>query len=56
MTHPTVDVSMAYGEQTHKIPVVSIICLNDLLSYLQGHHDLQQHLPAVKAYREQYGV
>ncbi|WP_296593620.1 orotate phosphoribosyltransferase [Methylophaga sp.] len=43
-------------EQTHKIPVVSIICLNDLLSYLQGHHDLQQHLPAVKAYREQYGV
>jgi len=43
-------------EQTHKIPVVSIICLNDLLSYLQDHPDLQQHLAAVKAYRERYGV
>lgn len=43
-------------EQTHKIPVVSIICLNDLLSYLQDHPDLQKHLAAVKAYREQYGV
>ncbi|MDX1750201.1 MAG: orotate phosphoribosyltransferase [Methylophaga sp.] len=43
-------------EQTHKIPVVSIISLNDLLSYLQDHPDLQQHLAAVKAYRERYGV
>ena len=43
-------------EQTHHIPVVSIICLNDLLSYLQDHPDLQQHLHAVKAYREQSGV
>lgn len=43
-------------EQTHKIPVVSIICLNDLLSYLQDHPDLQKYLAAVKSYREQYGV
>ncbi|MCB2425792.1 orotate phosphoribosyltransferase [Methylophaga pinxianii] len=43
-------------EQTHHIPVVSIICLDDLLSYLLGHPELQQHLPAVKAYREEYGV
>ncbi len=43
-------------EQTHQIPVVSIICLNDLLSYLQDHPELQQHLAAVKAYRKQYGV
>ncbi|ODN66444.1 orotate phosphoribosyltransferase [Methylophaga muralis] len=43
-------------EQTHHIPVVSIICLNDLLSYLQDNPELQQHLPAVKAYREKYGV
>lgn len=43
-------------EQTHQIPVVSIICLNDLLSYLQGNPELNQHLPAVKAYRKQYGV
>src|SRR5690554_1884661 len=43
-------------EQTHHIPVVSIICLNDLLSYLQDHPDLKQHLQAVTTYREQYGV
>lgn len=43
-------------EQTHGIPVVSIICLNDLLSYLQDNAELQQYLPSVKAYREQYGV
>jgi len=43
-------------EQTHHIPVVSIICLNDLLSYLQNNPELQQHLPSVKAYREKYGV
>lgn len=43
-------------EQTHQIPVVSIICLNDLLSYLQDNPELQQHLPSVKAYREKYGV
>lgn len=43
-------------EQTHRIPVHSIICLNDLLSYLQDHSELKQHLGAVKAYREKYGV
>lgn len=43
-------------EQTHGIPVVSIICLNDLLSYLQDNAELQHYLPSVKAYREQYGV
>ncbi|WP_417549640.1 orotate phosphoribosyltransferase [Methylophaga sp.] len=43
-------------EQTHGIPVVSIICLNDLLSYLQDNAELKQYLPSVKAYREQYGV
>lgn len=43
-------------EKTHQIPVVSIICLLDLLSYLQDHPALKQHLPAVKDYREQYGI
>lgn len=43
-------------EHTHGIPVVSIICLNDLLSYLQDNAELQHYLPSVKAYREQYGV
>jgi len=43
-------------EAEHKIPVVSIICLNDLLSYLQNNAELAEHLPAVEAYRQQYGV
>ncbi len=43
-------------EQEHQIPVISIICLNDLLSYLENNAELAEHLPAVKAYREQYGV
>lgn len=36
--------------------VVSIICLNDLINYLQGKAELAQYLDAVSAYRAQYGV
>jgi orotate phosphoribosyltransferase len=36
--------------------VVSIICLNDLINYLQGKPELAQYLDAVSAYRAQYGV
>lgn len=36
--------------------VVSIICLNDLINYLQGKPELAQYLEAVSAYRTQYGV
>jgi len=43
-------------EAEHHIPVVSIICLDDLLSYLQNNAELAEHLPAVEAYRQQYGV
>lgn len=43
-------------EAEHHIPVISIICLNDLLSYLQNNVELAEFLPAVQAYREQYGV
>lgn len=43
-------------EQEHQIPVISIICLNDLLSYLKDTPELAEHLPAVQAYQEQYGV
>jgi orotate phosphoribosyltransferase len=40
----------------HNIPVLNIISLNDLLGYLQDSPELGEHLPAVKAYRDQYGV
>jgi orotate phosphoribosyltransferase len=45
-------------QDEHGIPVCSIISLNDLLGYLENTDDaaLKQSLPAVKAYREQYGV
>lgn len=43
-------------EQEHQIPVISIICLNDLLDYLENDAALAEHLTAVKAYRQQYGV
>lgn len=43
-------------EAEHNIPVVSIICLDDLLTFLQNNADFADHLPAVEAYRSQYGV
>jgi orotate phosphoribosyltransferase len=43
-------------EAEHEIPVVSIIGLNDLLTYLQNNAELAPYLPAVEAYRREYGV
>jgi orotate phosphoribosyltransferase len=45
-------------EQRYAIPVISIITLGDIIAYLSGENDRQlaQYLPAVEAYREEYGV
>lgn len=43
-------------ERDYGIPVVSIVDLNDIISFIADRNDLQQHLPAIKAYREMYGV
>ncbi len=43
-------------EAEHNIPVCSIICLDDLLEFIQSDASLAQHLSAVEAYRQQYGV
>lgn len=40
----------------HGMPVLNIISLNDLLGYLKDSPELGEHLPAVQAYRDQYGV
>jgi len=40
----------------HHIPVLNIISLNDLLGYLKDSAELGEFLPAVQAYRDQYGV
>ncbi|MEX1058334.1 MAG: orotate phosphoribosyltransferase [Natronospirillum sp.] len=43
-------------EREYQVPVVAIITLTDLLQYLEQSAELAEHLPAVKAYRERYGV
>ncbi|MEB0077868.1 orotate phosphoribosyltransferase [Pseudomonas sp. CCI3.2] len=43
-------------ERDFGIPVVSIVSLNQVLQYLADDVQLKQHLPAVEAYREQYGI
>ncbi len=40
----------------HGIPVISIANLDDLLSYLDSHPDMNQNLIRVQNYRDQYGV
>ena len=43
-------------EQQYGIPVLSIIKLENLITYLEQQPDMQANLAAVKAYREQYGI
>ena len=43
-------------EQQYNIPVLSIIKLEDLISYLEQQPDMQANLAAVMAYRKQYGI
>lgn len=45
-------------ERDYGVPVVSIIQLDHIIDYLQASHNcaLQQHLPAVVSYREEYGI
>jgi len=48
--------AIAQVEADYGIPVISIICLADLLQYLDGQTELQRHRDAVAAYRVEYGV
>jgi orotate phosphoribosyltransferase len=43
-------------EANYAIPVVAVATLVDLIGYLAGNPALEQVLPAVSRYREQYGV
>jgi len=38
------------------VPIMSIITLTDLIEHLEEDSEYAQHLPAVKAYRNRYGV
>ena len=43
-------------ERDYRMPVISIVSLEQVLEYLADDAQLKQHLPAVQAYREQYGI
>ncbi|HAU5008492.1 TPA: orotate phosphoribosyltransferase [Proteus mirabilis] len=43
-------------ERDYQCQVYSIITLDDLISYLTESETLSAHLPAVKVYRERYGI
>lgn len=43
-------------ERDFSIPVVSIVSLTQVLEFLADDPQLKQHLPAVEAYRAQYGI
>ncbi|MFC3851810.1 orotate phosphoribosyltransferase [Salinispirillum marinum] len=43
-------------EADYGVPVVSIVSLNDLLIFLRDQPEHAEHLPAVEAYRAEYGV
>lgn len=43
-------------KEIHRIPVMSIINLDDLTAYLRTKQDLSENLDAVENYRAQYGV
>ena len=43
-------------EQRYNTQVVSVAALADLISYIESHDELAEHLPAIRAYRAEYGV
>jgi len=43
-------------KKMYDIPIISIINLDDVMSYLRGRDDLLLNLRAVENYREKYGV
>jgi len=43
-------------EQQYNIPVLSIIKLEHLITYIEGNPEFNQYLDKVTAYRDQYGI
>ncbi|HDI5134211.1 TPA: orotate phosphoribosyltransferase, partial [Salmonella enterica] len=43
-------------ERDYGCKVISIITLKDLIAYLEEKPDMAEHLAAVRAYREEFGV
>jgi orotate phosphoribosyltransferase len=43
-------------EHEIKVPIRSIVSLTDLIDHLEEDKEYEQYLPAVRAYRNRYGV
>ncbi len=43
-------------ERDYNIPVISIVKLEQVMSYVAQQAEFKQHLPAIEAYRKAYGV
>ncbi len=43
-------------EQRHGLQVLNIIALENMIEYLGSSTELQEHLPRVQAYRDEYGT
>lgn len=43
-------------ERDFGIPVISIVSLSQILEFLEGDEQLRKFLPAVQAYRDEYGI
>ncbi|HJR71077.1 MAG TPA: orotate phosphoribosyltransferase [Gammaproteobacteria bacterium] len=43
-------------EEELRVPIRSIVTLTDLIDHLEEDKEYEQHLPAVRAYRNRYGV
>src|SRR5262245_20404925 len=43
-------------EKRHRIPVVSIASLDDLIAWLEGRAEFRENLAAIREYRQLYGV
>lgn len=48
--------TIAEIEKNHQIPVLSIINLDDLVDYMKKSKNTAAYLPAIEAYREEYGA
>ena len=43
-------------EQQHQIKVISIISLENIITYLNEHGESQAHIDAINAYKQEYGA
>ena len=42
-------------EQLHHIKVINIVSLDNIITYLSEHGEMQDHLDAINVYKQQYG-